>query len=64
MRLAGRFLVLLGILFMVLGAGQLLLAELCSTDPQPNLAGNGMLMALGWYGGHHRHWPRPRRRPE
>ena len=50
-RVLGQIVVLIGILMMVLGAGQLLLAELLSTDPRPNLVGNGLLMLLGWYGG-------------
>jgi hypothetical protein len=50
-RFLGQFIVVFGILLMVLGAGQLLLAEVLSTDPRPNLVGNGMLFVLAWYGG-------------
>ncbi len=53
MRHAGRFIVLLGIGIMALAAGQFFFADLEArvTDPNPNLVGNGMLLALGWHAG-------------
>jgi hypothetical protein len=53
MRQAGRFIVLFGILIMALAAGQFFFANLeaRTTDPNPNLVGNGMLLTLGWFTG-------------
>jgi hypothetical protein len=52
-RQAGRFIVLFGVWLMAMAAGQFFFADLeaRTTDPNPNLVGNGMLLTLGWYTG-------------
>jgi hypothetical protein len=52
-RHAGRFIVLFGVWIMAMAAGQFFFADLDArtTDPNPNLVGNGMLLMLGWYTG-------------
>lgn len=53
MRHAGRFIILFGVGIMAMAAAQFFFADLeaRTTDPNPNLVGNGMLLMLGWYTG-------------
>jgi hypothetical protein len=49
--LAGKILVLIGVLVVVAGAAQLAAVTAFSTDPNPNPVGNGMLFTASLFAG-------------